>query len=228
MNRAIKKGVESIFRTLGLEIMPSWALHHDAPLAADLFRSLNIQCVLDVGANNGGFYNFLRHRVQYNGLVISFEPVKKNVDILKLEAMKDPRWIICDYALGDEDTKNIINVMALDVFSSFLEPDESSVNDFNNENVVEHQEIVEVKKLDSIIESLRSKTPLTNIYLKLDTQGYGLKVIAGAVNTLPEILALQSEVSTMKIYQNMPNYIEVLQVLDDKGFDITGFFPCHT
>ena len=90
MNRIIKNSMEQFFRKFGYEIIPSWGLEHDAPLArhlATLFQKLNIRCVLDVGANIGQYREFLRHQVGYDGLIISFEPVRENVNILNIPAI---------------------------------------------------------------------------------------------------------------------------------------------
>lgn len=229
MNKIVRVSVEKILRYLGYELIPSWRIrnldfaHH---LAA-IFEQLKIQCILDVGANVGRYTRFLRNQVGYDGLIISFEPTKKCVDTLRELAKKDHQWIVYDYALGSKNEKQAINVMQRDVFSSFLKPDLSIVKDekFKKENVIDHKEIVEVKKLDSIIEMLKSKHSITNMYLKMDTQGYDLEVIGGAEKTLDEVLALQSEVSTRKIYENMPNFYETLLFLEQKGFDITGMYP---
>lgn len=173
MNRIIKNSMEKIFRKFGYEIIPSWGLEHDAPLArhlATLFQKLNIRCVLDVGANIGQYREFLRHQVGYDGLIISFEPVRENVNILNILSKQDPCWPIYDFALGSENTTMPINVMVRSVFSSFLNPDDSIIGDFKK-NIVDHEENVEVKKLDSILEMLRSKHPITNVFMKTTHKG---------------------------------------------------------
>ena len=117
-----------------------------------------------------------------------------------------------------------INVMIGNDFSSFLNPDDSVVGGFQK-NIVDHEENVEMKKLDSIVGVLRSKHSITRVFVKTDTQGYDMEVVAGAENTMSEVLALQTEVSVKKIYKNMPNYLEAIQVLNSMGFDVTGMFP---
>lgn len=189
-----------------------------------LFKKLNIQCVLDVGANIGGYRNFLRNKVAYDGLILSFEPIKKNIEILKDLAKEDSSWFIYDFALGNGDTKKQINSMKQSCFSSFLEPDDSTVGWMKNITIQE-KENVTIKKLDSIINLIKRDHLIGNTYLKMDTQGYDLEVIKGAENSLSEILALQTEVSMRKIYKNMPGFFDVYQILMKKGYDITGMFP---
>jgi len=190
-----------------------------------LFKTINVQCVLDVGGNIGGYRNFLRDRVGYKGLIITFEPVKKNVEKLNAKSQGDSNWFIYDFALGSENTQKEINVMSMDVFSSFLQPDHEVVDRFMDWNVVDYKETVEVKTLDSVMGALKDRHVLNNIFLKMDTQGYDLEVVTGAQQTLDQVLALQTEVSIRRIYQGMPNFIESYQALTKKGFDITGMYP---
>ena len=48
------------------------------------------------------------------------------------------------------------------------------------------------------------------IFLKMDTQGYDLATVRGAGDRLGDVLALQSEVSCLPIYDGMPRMTEQL------------------
>ena len=50
-------------------------------------------------------------------------------------------------------------------------------------------------------------------------------MISCAENTLPEILTIELGGSTMGVCLNMSNYMEVLQVLGNKAFDVIGYSP---
>jgi hypothetical protein len=54
----------------------------------------------------------------------------------------------------------------------------------------------------------------------MDTQGYDLKVFAGAQGCLHSIQALQSEISVVPIYHNMPHYVESLVTYERAGFEL--------
>ena len=58
-----------------------------------------------------------------------------------------------------------------------------------------------------------------------DRLAEALEVLEGARQSLPGILALQSEASVIGIYKGMPGYMETIRYLGDSGFDITGFYP---
>lgn len=224
----MKNYIQNVFRKLGYELIHTHNLKKLQKKTfpyhlKSLFQTIDIQCVLDVGANTGGYRNFLREDVGYQGLILSFEPISKHVEILRQLAEKDSKWFIYGFALGNEDSDKQMNSMKRGNFSSFLEPDQTIISIANN--VVEEKEKVAIKKLDSIIDILKEEHLINNIYLKMDTQGYDLEVVKGAENTLPQVLALQTEMSLKNIYQNMPSFMESYEVLSQKGYEITGMFP---
>jgi FkbM family methyltransferase len=190
-----------------------------------LFGQLDIQCVFDVGANRGQYRRLLRECVGFRGLIVSFEPLSESVRAMREQAKDDARWVIREHALGSDDVRREINVMKLDLLSSFLEPDHSLVSSFNDLNIVARRESVVVRRLDSVIGELEKRHRVRNIYLKLDTQGSDLEVIRGAAATLPMVSALQTELSVRPIYKNSPPYRAVLQELAEQHFDITAMFP---
>jgi FkbM family methyltransferase len=212
---------------MGYDIVPlremkerDFALH-----LGELLAYLEIDCVLDVGANVGQYHDFLRDRVLYEGTIVSFEPVSHHIDLLRERAHGDPDWHIEPYALGARDGSLSINVMVSDQFSSFLEPDNSRVRDFDGLNVPCRTETVAVKTIDSVLPELRGRHGFRRPYLKLDTQGFDIEVLEGARDSLPAIPALQSEASVIGIYKGMPGYMETIRYLGSCGFDITGLYP---
>src|SRR5476649_2958598 len=141
MLKIVKDSVLKVSRSFGYDIVPlremkelDFALHLRA-----LLGHLDIDCVLDVGANVGQYHDFLRERVLYDGPIVSFEPVSRHVDFLRGRARTDPSWHIEGYALGANDTTMPINVMVSDQFSSFLEPDNSRVKAYDGLNTTSHE-----------------------------------------------------------------------------------------
>ena len=64
-----------------------------------IFSTLGVNCVIDVGAHVGEFYQLLRH-LGYVGRVVSFEPVPESFAKLKRVAATDPHWRGYNVALG--------------------------------------------------------------------------------------------------------------------------------
>jgi FkbM family methyltransferase len=227
MLKIVKDSVLRVSRSLGYDIVPlrdmkerDFALH-----LGELLAHLEIDCVLDVGANVGQYHDFLRNKVLFEGTIISFEPVSRHVAVLRERAQADPDWHIQDCALGAKDGSLSINVMVSDQFSSFLEPDNSRVHDYDGLNVPCRTETVAVKTLDGVLPELRQRLGFRRPYLKLDTQGFDIEVLEGALQSLAGIPALQSEASVIGIYKGMPGYMETIRYLGGRGFDITGLYP---
>ena len=186
-----------------------------------LFRLLDINCVLDVGANMGQYANNLR-RAGYDGLIISFEPIRECYEYLKKQ--ENDHWIIYPWALGSEQKTMEINIANKSVFSSFLKPNEYSNQRFNQSAKTSRKESVEIKRLDDIFdEIININSP--RLFLKLDTQGYDLEVLKGAQQSLHSVYGLQSEVSCKAIYEGMPSHIDSLKYIDGLGFEITDIYP---
>ena len=223
----MKQFVKNIVRRLGYEVLTySYASellpkHH----LQKIFDVAGIDCVLDVGANLGQFRDFLRDAVGYRGWILSFEPIAEHVDILRKRAEADPRWKIFDFALGDCNATAVINVTAGGPLSSFLEPLSALQTSLGPAMHVRRGETVQIKTLDSIRSEIEEMCSLYTTFLKLDTQGYDLKVVYGALDALRDIPALQTELSFLPIYKEMPSFQEVLQHLQQLGFDVTGLFP---
>lgn len=227
MLKLVKDLVRKASRSLGYDIVPLRDMSRSVLAAhlAQLFEEFGIDCVLDVGANVGQYRDFLRERVLYDGLVVSFEPVTRNLDLLRRRAAGDPNWIVEGYALGAAAGTLTINVTAETEYSSFLPPDYSKIPRIENANTVEAAEAVAVKTLDEVLPALEQRLGFRRPYLKLDTQGYDLEVLRGGLQSLSRICALQTEASVIGIYQGMPGYLDAIRFLGEHAFDVTGFFP---
>lgn len=228
MLRAVKWKILRYLGTRGYHVIPEWRVNEGCLgiHLQKLFRTAGIDCVIDVGANEGQYRDFLREVVGYSGPIVSFEP---NADLVKMlnsraAAEKDRSWKIFGIALGAKDGSQRFNIMESSEFSSFLEPDHSSVSTFDAYNVVVATPMVDMKTLDSVYPPLKREMGITAPYLKIDTQGYDVPVIEGARTVLSDFVALQTEASVKPVYKNAPNYRETMDLLDRLGFDLSGMY----
>jgi FkbM family methyltransferase len=190
-----------------------------------IFRQFGVSAVLDVGANIGQYRNFLRRKCGYEGLILSFEPSSATFETLKRNARGDARWEVFNYALGSIDEERSLNVMQDPVFNSFLTPrPKSEMPKDDMLNFVERTETVRVRRLDTVLRELGGRPELNRLYLKLDTQGHDLEVLKGCDGELRRVAALQTEVSIKPIYDGMPGYAETVRELQNRGFEVSGFF----
>ena len=233
-SRSIKQMSGSLLqraaRAAGYEFFASWRLDRLglATHLRDLFTRLDVDCVLDVGANRGQYGRFLRTEVGYTGCIASFEPQSEALRELEARANPDPLWRVFGVALGAETGQLPLNVMQQSTFTSFLAPDLSTVPTLARMNSVVQVEMAQVKRLDDVVHEVRDAFDCHCFYLKLDTQGFDLEVLKGATATLPSIAALQTEVSVLPLYQHMPNWLTSLQTLKEHSFDVTGLYPVCT
>lgn len=227
MTRQITKALDGFTQRFGYRLIPQWRLREWelSTHLADLFRLLEIDCVIDVGANRGQYRNLIRNQLDYRGHLESFEPIAGNVASMRQRAASDPHWQIHQSALGATDGSMPFNIMKQDMFSSFLQPDSGSTHEFDAHNTVARVEHVDLRRLDTVFDEIRSRTKARNFYLKLDTQGYDLEVIKGATQSLPHIRAIQTEIAVQPLYAGMPGYLTSIESLTGLGFDITGLFP---
>lgn len=228
MKKYIREYLEKFLHVLGFRLVPLWRMRNLelTDHLATLFRRLEIDCVLDVGANRGQFRDLLRNEAGYEGLIVSFEPIAANIEVLRERASKDDMWKIYGLALGSIDGMMPINVMKQDMFSSLLEPETGeNIQQFKELNSVARVEQVEVRRLDGLFDEIVRSHQAKHVYLKLDTQGYDLEVVKGAGSVLPRLAGMQTEVAVQQLYKGMPSYLESIRVLTDLGFEITGMFP---
>jgi FkbM family methyltransferase len=180
----------------------------------DLLKRLKINCVLDVGAHTGESVRLLR-RIGFRGVILSFEPHPDCFKSLCSAFCNDPYWKGFNIALGSKNELKSLNMAKLSFHSSFL-----------SSRIIKTTRVanVRMKRLDSIIDSLLEDIVRPRVFLKIDTQGYDLKVVEGASGCMERILGLQSEISVTPVYEDMPHYLKSLASYESLGFDLMNLF----
>ena len=222
----VKETIREIASRLGYVVIPKWRLPNweFATHLRKIFKIYEIMTVVDVGANEGQYGEFLRREVGFKGLIISVEPQVKCFQELQKKAFKDPKWAALNTAFGAIEEIREFNVMQGTVFSSFLEPNMQLPG-----NTVTERVAMRVRTLDSVIKEIEALRRIGPIYLKLDTQGFDLEVMKGASASFRQIRALQTEVSVLPIYDNMICWHDAIQTFGDCGFAVSGLWPVvHT
>jgi len=216
-------------RRLGYVIVPAWRLDafQLAQYLTRLFALLRIDCVLDVGAHEGEYGDFLRGSCGYTGLIVSFEPNPEAAPALARRAAADPRWVVERVALGAAPGQAEFHIMADPQFSSFLRPTAADEARFAAYNRIVRSLPVEVRTVDAVLAELRARFGIRAPYLKLDTQGYDLEVVKGASQSLPAIRALQTEVYLRRIYEQAPAFDEAIKWLQGLGFAVGCIAPTN-
>jgi FkbM family methyltransferase len=212
-------------RKVGVEVARYNPAHSQAARLAQLLAHHEINTVLDVGANDGDYGRMLRAG-GYKGDILSFEPLEDPYRKLCDLAASDTHWQIAQrMALGSEDGEIEINVAGNLTSSSILSM-ENLHKEASPQSGYVGKETVQVHTLDSISHPMISSKKRT--LLKIDTQGYEGKVLAGAENTLEFITGVQIELSLVPLYQGQLLYRELIDQLLEKGFLLWNVVPGFT
>src|SRR3989442_200095 len=78
---------------------------------AKLLVTLDIDCVIDVGAYVGEWAQGLR-RLGYDGRIVSYEPSTTAFRALAQRAREDPCWTIHQAAVGEAEGRAVLRVAA--------------------------------------------------------------------------------------------------------------------
>ena len=189
-----------------------------------MLQTLAINCVIDVGAHVGEFYEFVRD-TGYAGRIVSFEPVPASFSALRQRASKDSLWRGYNCALGEQRGVAPINLPSSSGFASFLKPNDELMTQFPHAGWSGQQLDVEVKRLDDFLPELLTGLDSPRLYLKMDTQGWDCRVLQGAAATVPYVQAFQSEVSAIPIYEGMRDLAESICFYQQLGFAVVSLFP---
>ena len=212
-------------RHRGVEVAKAHGHQSHTAHLDQLFADLRIDLVLDVGARQGEFGRFLR-RNGYQGRIVSFEPVCSNYELLTKRTAGDTLWSCRNEAVGSADGTAEINVTDLSSFSSFRSPSDFAVETWGEMIDVVHVERVPVRRLDAVWDQVVGAA--RSVFLKIDTQGWDLEVLAGATGKLTEVRALQTEVSIKAVYEDTPSLADSLEALRSYGFAPSGLFPVES
>jgi FkbM family methyltransferase len=218
-------------RALGYEPIPIWNLStyaHDyvhANLMRVILEKKQINCVFDVGAFNGHYGRFLREKVGFEGTILSFEPLPGPYGILADSAQNDPNWHVFPWAMGNERGKFEMNVMRKLWFSSLLKPSAETPAAYAPQNTEVDRITVTVETIAAHYDEFAQKYGFKRPFLKMDTQGYDLKVVEGAGSKLEHFQGLQSELALVHCYEGMPDWRDAIAVYEKAGFAISAFSP---
>jgi FkbM family methyltransferase len=192
-------------------------------LLRSLFHELRVDLILDVGGNRGSFP--LAIREFYHGPVISFEPVAGTFALLKRTASRDKNWSVFNYALGNESGERQINTYKDDKLSSLLKISQDCDKHFRDNLANADTELIQIRRLDDIAAEIPFDLRSKRIFLKIDTQGYDLEVFKGAREVLKNVVAFQSELSFLPLYDGQPHWTDVIREYEKAGFQLASLCP---
>jgi len=177
-----------------------------------LLKEFDIDLVIDVGANTGGYVGEIRLH-EYMGRVVSFEPGERAFNVLKEASSQDPLWDCYKLGVGDAEGELMLNVYDHDVYSSFRNLSEHVT--FSNKPKTE---IVRMVTLDQFMLDNPDLMKARRKFLKVDTQGFEKNVIAGAQNVMDSFSGIMMECSLSRCYDGEWFLEEAFTELRKLGF----------
>ena len=236
--RILRETLDRVFRLLGYRLIAEEDLQRLLDLESfsksetSLSRHLRevisihgIDCVFDVGANEGQFYTFLREEVSYEGWIVSFEPLPDLAGSLKKRSESDDRWKVMPLTLSSRSENALLRRTEESVFSSLHSASDEQPEKYREANRTIETIAVETHTLDALWPGLKDQLEVSRLLLKMDTQGHDLEVFAGARESLEDIPALLSELSFSPIYENSDSYREALSIFERAGYVPSVFSP---
>lgn len=190
-----------------------------------LFDFLKVDCVFDIGANEGQYARMLRRKVGYQGWILSFEPIPSAAAKLREHAHDDPKWRIFECVVADSNGTRSFNVMRHSQFSSLAQPSHEDVRMFVGRNEAVRTVEVTAQTLARAFEEAHEKIDFSRPFLKMDTQGFDLIIARASPQTMHRFLGLQSELAVARLYDSSADFRECLTAYEEMGFVLTALVP---
>lgn len=190
------------------------AIEHEPVL-----RTLQVNTVVDVGANCGQF-SLVARRVFPSAKILAFEPLSKPATVYRSLFEKDENSTLGEFALGDTENSVIIHVSKREDSSSLL-PISTRQSEIFPGTEEDREESVNVHTGDGALAS----TPLIGpVLLKIDVQGYELAVLNGLQSTIRDIEYVYVEMSFVELYSGQALAHEVISWLQAQGYRLHGVY----
>lgn len=224
MSGKIKSIIQSFLKGKGYSIEPYNQHTSHELIIKNIFKALNIQTVIDVGANKGQYALDLLQNIGFKGTIYSFEPIPDVWNELKINSGSYSDWhVFQPLAIGDQAGEVEINITQNTQSSSLLKMTDAHVQAAPDSKVVKTTK-VKVVRLDEVLKEHLS-TLSGGCYMKVDTQGYEKQVLLGAGNFIQEMDAIELEVSLIPLYEGQMLFDDIVAMMKSFGFELWTIFP---
>jgi FkbM family methyltransferase len=206
-NQALNQELEKFYKVNALPDMWVW-----------LRKNYAINTIIDIGANNGDFAEFLANYFQAEE-TYAFEALPSYIPELEAKKATISNFHIFNVALSDRNGTEIFYQNSYGPASSFLPVSNISKNEYP-ETEGETETLVKVSKIDELLEI---ENFLPDILIKIDVQGWEDKVIKGGYKVFSCAKFVLIEMSFVPLYENQALFEEVHSLLVDLGYRLAGF-----
>jgi FkbM family methyltransferase len=192
----------------------NWMLPDLSPVAD--FLHANPIVVADIGARGGhlGEIDNLKSFLVYYG----FDADREECERLKSTPPKEfSAYEILPYYVGKDEGVVDFNIYRNSGESSRFGPNERYQRLFAPGLEIERSVRLESATLDAILRNHNLKLP---DFIKLDTQGTELEILAASPEALQHALLVESEIEFIEVYEGQPLFHDFLQFMHAHGFEM--------
>jgi FkbM family methyltransferase len=180
-----------------------------------------INGIIHVGTNDLQEFDFYN---RFPGPQLYFEPISEQAEVVrnKTAAVTDKQITVETLACGSEDIESVIlhkSLGDLGNSSSLLKKTKMYHDRYTNSASESEAVNVRMVKLDTYMQTHKFGPYNT---LVIDTEGFELEVLRGAVNTLKDIKYLMTEIWLNEFYKGYGTYQEINGFLLEQGFILSA------
>ena len=179
----------------------------------DVLEGLNLDFIVDVGANRGQFA-LISRKIFPLAEIHSFEPLKEPAQIFKRIFINDPNVILHPCAIGREKTTATIHVTEDDDSSSLLPINKNQSSMFPGAIEKETRQVTVIP----LSQELRKPCIPPASLLKIDVQGFELEVLQGCEDILDKFSHLYIECSFIELYEGQALAHQIISWLEQRNF----------
>jgi FkbM family methyltransferase len=197
----------------------------DDPLAdVKRIHGGEIRCVFDVGANVGQSAALFSDTFP-SASIHSFEPDPESHGQLQAIAAAHPRVTAVNAAVGNRDEEASFFVNEFRQTNSLLKPLDNAGQYLVGSHGLDVRNQVQVRVIT--LDGYCAERGIEHVdFLKLDTQGYELRVLDGASRLLGRqaVPLIYLEVGFVPLYEDQPMFPQVYQYLYDRGYRLVWLY----
>ena len=193
-------------------------------------QNRSIKNIIDVGAHKGEFAQNALQVKSVNKIII-FEPQKKIFEILKKKFFNNDRISLNNFALSEKVEKRIMKINKMTATSTLNHEINKDSLYFKFKSLLLYQKnsIISEEEINTTTFDVffNNKTFDENTLLKIDAEGYELRVLKGANQKIKEIKYVLIENQFSRMYKNV-NFKDCHQFLESKNFRLLKKFRFPT
>ena len=193
-------------------------------------QNRSIKTIIDVGAHKG---EFAQNALQIESVnkIIAFEPQKKIFSLLKEKFSDNDKVVLNNFALSEKVEKRIMKINKMTATSTLNHEinNDSLYFRFKSFLLYQKNSIIDEEEIDTTTFDAFFNEEIfnENTLLKIDTEGYELKVLKGSNQKIKEIKYVLIENQFSRMYKNV-NFKDCHQFLESKNFRLLKKFRFPT